>query len=372
MRTSRNSRQPTGFPWVLRLSVFVTLFLTAGGVASARDAISIRRVDTPPAIDGVFGANEWSGAAKTELAYQKEPQENDKPTERTDVYLAYDSENLYFAFYAFDSNPAAIRAPISKRDNVTLDDFVSIWLDTYDDRRRTYAFRFNPLGVQEDGIFTPGDTGNLSWDGVLDSKGALTPEGYVVEIRIPFKTLRYQINEKKTWGLHLFRWIARKQERSTWARTSLANVNLFSQMGTLEGIDDIFSGRTLDVIPTLTLSNDGERELQNGIPRFSTVNRVVAGVTVNYSITPNLTLAATVNPDFSQVENDVPQVTVNQRFPLFFPERRPFFLEGAEVFRSVYVGAPQLIDTRQIVDPDWGGQTHRKDRPEQHRTAFGF
>ncbi len=354
MRTSRNSRQPTGFPWVLRLSVFVTLFLTAGGVASARDAISIRRVDTPPAIDGVFGANEWSGAAKTELAYQKEPQENDKPTERTDVYLAYDRENLYFAFYAFDSNPAAIRAPISKRDNVTLDDFVSIWLDTYDDRRRTYAFRFNPLGVQEDGIFTPGDTGNLSWDGVLDSKGALTPEGYVVEIRIPFKTLRYQINEKKTWGLHLFRWIARKQERSTWARTSLANVNLFSQMGTLEGIDDIFSGRTLDVIPTLTLSNDGERELQNGIPRFSTVNRVVAGVTVNYSITPNLTLAATVNPDFSQVENDVPQVTVNQRFPLFFPERRPFFLEGAEVFRSVYVGAPQLIDTRQIVDPDWG------------------
>jgi len=154
--------------------------------------------------------------------------------------------------------------------------------------------------------------------------------------------------------LHLFRWIARKAERSTWAKTSLANANLFSQMGKLEGIDDIYSGRTLDIIPTVTLSNTGERELQNAVPVLNTVNRVDAGLTVNYSITPNLTLSATVNPDFSQVENDVPQVSVNQRFPLFFPERRPFFLEGAEVFRGVYSTTPRIIDTRQIVDPDWG------------------
>jgi hypothetical protein len=182
----------------------------------------------------------------------------------------------------------------------------------------------------------------------------LTTDGFVVEAKIPFKTLRYQINKEKTWGLHLFRYIARKQERSTWAKTSLANADLFSQMGKLEGIDEIDSGRTLDIIPTVTFSNTGERELQNGVPVLNTVNRVDAGLTVNYSITPNLTLSATVNPDFSQVENDVPQVSVNQRFPLFFPERRPFFLEGAEVFRGVFDGAPRIIDTRQIVDPDWG------------------
>ncbi|NJM89441.1 MAG: carbohydrate binding family 9 domain-containing protein, partial [Hydrococcus sp. RU_2_2] len=258
--------------------------------------LKITNTDTPPTIDGVLSPDEWKSAAKTELGFQKEPQENDQPTERTEVFLMFDKENLYVAFHAFDSTPSAIRAPISKRDSVGSDDFVSIWLDTYDDRRRTYAFRFNPLGIQEDGIFTQADVGNLSWDGILESKGNLTGDGYIVEAKIPFKTLRYQINKEKTWGLHLFRWIARKAERSTWAKTSLANSDLLSQMGTLQGIDDIFSGRTLDIIPTLTLSNNGERELHNDVPTLNTVNRLDAGVTVNYSITPNLTLAATVNP----------------------------------------------------------------------------
>lgn len=339
---------------IFALIILSAIISNAQTPNSLSAAIKINRTDTPPQIDGVLSSGEWEKATKTELFYQKDPQENDKPTERTEVYLTFDKENFYVAFHAFDSTPSAIRAPISKRDSIGNDDYVSIWLDTYDDRRRTYAFRFNPLGIQEDGIFTQADVGNLSWDGILESKGNLTRDGYVVEAKIPFKTLRYQINREKNWGLHLFRWIARKAERSTWAKTSLANQNLFLQMGTLTGIDDIFSGRTLDIIPTVTLSNTGERELQNGVPTLNTVNRVDAGLTVNYSITPNLTLSATVKPDFSQVENDVPQVSVNQRFPLFFPERRPFFLEGAEVFRPVYSAAPRLIDTRQIVDPDWG------------------
>lgn len=322
--------------------------------SNAQSSLKIARIDAPPKIDGVLSEGEWANATKSELAYQKEPQENDAPTEKTEVYLAFDKENLYVAFRAFDTNPSGIRAPISKRDSIEQDDFVSIWLDTYDDRRRTYIFRFNPLGIQADGIFTQADVGNLTWDGVLESKGNLTGDGYIVEALIPFKTLRYQINSQKTWGLNLFRTISRKAEISSWTKMSLANLDLISQMGTLEGIDDIFSGRTLDVIPTVTLSNNGERELQNGVPMLNTVNRLDAGVTVNYSITPNLTLAATVNPDFSQIENDVPQVTVNQRFPLFFPERRPFFLEGGEIFRGVFSAAPRIIDTRQIVDPDWG------------------
>lgn len=335
------------------LAVFIIIFVSASSLF-AQGSLKITNIQTPPKIDGVLDSDEWKDATKTELFQQKEPQENDKPTEKTEVYLTFDKENLYVAFQAFDSNPSAIRSPISKRDAIGSDDFVSIWLDTYDDRRRAYIFRFNPLGIQEDGIFTQADVGNLSWDGILESKGNLTVDGYIVEAKIPFKTLRYQINKEKTWGLHLFRYIARKQERSTWAKTSLANADLFSQMGTLAGIDEIASGRTLDIIPTVTFSNTGERELQNGVPVLNTVNRVDAGLTVNYSITPNLTLSATVNPDFSQIENDIPQVSVNQRFPLFFPERRPFFLEGAEVFRGVFDGAPRIIDTRQIVDPDWG------------------
>ena len=332
-----------------------SLFLSAqsNGLIN-KNSIKTKPIDSPPKIDGILSEEEWGKATKTELFYQREPQENDNPTEKTEVYLAFDKENLYVAFHAFDTEPNAIRAPISKRDAISKDDFVSIWIDTYDDRRRAYVFRFNPLGVQEDGIFTQAETGNLTWDGILESKGSVTTNGYIVEVKIPFKTLRFQINNQKTWGLQIFRWIARKAELSTWTKTSLANSDLLSQMGTIEGIENIESGRTLDIIPTVTLSNTGERELQNGVPTLNTVNRVEAGLTINYSITPNLTLAATVNPDFSQVENDVPQVSVNQRFPLFFPERRPFFLEGAEVFRGVYSAAPRLIDTRQIVDPDWG------------------
>lgn len=340
--------------FIVLISVFVVLPFLAARTASAQNSLSIRRIVTPPAIDGVLESDEWSGATKTELGFQKEPRENDPPSERTDAYLAFDKENLYVAFRAWDSDPAGIRAPISKRDEIFGDDFVSIWLDTYDDRRRTYVFRFNPLGIQADGIFTPAELGNLTWDGIVESKGTLTGDGFMVEAKIPFKSLRYQINDKKTWGLNLFRTIQRKSEIVSWTRMSLANPDLISQLGTLGGIDDIFSGRTLDVIPTVTISNTGERELQSGVPKLNTVNRVEPGVTVNYAVTPNLTLSATVNPDFSQIENDVPQVTVNQRFPVFFPERRPFFLEGAEVFRGVYDGAPVLIDTRQIVDPDWG------------------
>ena len=269
----------------------------------------------------------------------------------------FDREFLYIAFRAFDSDAKAIRAPVSKRDSIEQDDFVSVWLDTFDDRRRTYAFRFNPLGIQEDGIFTEGNLGDLTWDGILESKGVLLPDGYVVEAAIPFKTLRFQINNEKTWGLHLFRKIARKNERTSWALISPDKESLLIQMGSLQGLDGIFAGRTLDVIPYVTLSNNGEREEDSTVPsgaRLNIVNKLDVGFTATYTLTPNLTLSATVNPDFSQIENDVPQVSVNQRFPLFFPERRPFFQEGAEVFRSFYSAAPRIIDTRQIVDPDWG------------------
>ena len=140
--------------------------------ANAQTSLKISRTEVPPKIDGILSPDEWKDASKTELDFQKEPQEDDRPTEKTHVFLAFDKENLYVAFRAFDSNPGAIRSPISKRDNISQDDFVSIWLDTYDDRRRAYVFRFNPLGIQEDGIFTQADVGNLSWDGIVESNGS--------------------------------------------------------------------------------------------------------------------------------------------------------------------------------------------------------
>jgi hypothetical protein len=325
--------------------------------SNAQNSLKIPATENAPVIDGVLSGEEWKDAVRVELTHQFEPQQSARATERTEAFLMFDKEYLYVAFRAFDSNPSAIRAPVSRRDAIGSDDFVSVWLDTFDDRRRSYAFRFNALGIQEDGIFTEGNIGDLSWDGILESKGVLLPDGYAVEAKIPFKTLRFQINEQKTWGIHLFRYIARKQERTSWALISPDKESLLIQMNSLQDLDGIFAGRTLDVIPYMTLSNVGTREADASVPagaRLNTVNKLDVGATATYTLTPNLTLSATVNPDFSQIENDVPQVSVNQRFPLFFPERRPFFQEGAEVFRPFYSAAPRVIDTRQIVDPDWG------------------
>ncbi len=339
------------------LLILLTLCLLVETNGQNASQLKLKQNDIPPKIDGVLAEGEWTNAVRVELNHQFEPQQLAQATERTEAFLMFDKEFLYIAFRAFDTNPSAIRAPVSRRDAIGSDDFVSVWLDTFDDRRRSYAFRFNPLGIQEDGIFTEGNIGDLSWDGILESKGVLTGEGFTVEIAIPFKTLRFQINAQKTWGLHLFRYIARKNERTSWALITPDKESLLIQMNSLQGLDGIFAGRTLDVIPYLTLSNIGTREADAGIPagaRLNTVNKLDVGVTATYTLTPNLTLSATINPDFSQIENDVPQVSVNQRFPLFFPERRPFFQEGAEVFRSFYSAAPRVIDTRQIVDPDWG------------------
>ncbi len=335
-----------------------------GGTACADapvPSVNLARLAAPPNIDGVLDEAEWKGAQRIELRHQIQPGDNAPPSEKTEVFLAYDREHLYLAFHAYDSDPQAIRARVARRDDVYLDDYVTVYLDTFNDRRRAYVLYFNPLGIQADGIIIGGNLGetsevkDLTWDGILESKGRVADDGYVVEAAIPFKTLRFQSGGKQTWGLHLQRWIARKAERIHWQPISRAVQELLPQMGQLEGLEDIFAKRTLDLIPTLTGSSHSERErdvLLPGGARLNTVNKLDPGLTLTYTLTPNLTLSATVNPDFSQIEADVPQLTVNQRFALFYPERRTFFLEGAEFFRSP--GLRTFVNTRQIIDPDWG------------------
>lgn len=339
----------------LRLLLFIC---AAAAAAHSQTDLKISPLDTQPVIDGVLSPGEWDSAAEVDLAFQVYPNQDDTPaSEKTKAYIAFDREHLYVAFYAFDSVPDAIRAPISKRDNIDADDYVTVFLDTYDDKQRAYYLSVSAAGVQQDGIFTDSGGADVKWDGIYEAKARRLLDGYAVEMKIPFKTLRFRAGKDDRWGVHLRRWIARKQERTSWMRLSFNKPSLLAQAGSINGFTDVYSGSTIDVIPTVTLSNTATREIDSTNPlqgRLNSVNKVDPGVTLIYSITPNMTLSATVNPDFSQIEADVPQVSVNQRFPLFFPERRPFFLEGNEVFRSSYSAAPLLIDTRQIVDPDWG------------------
>ncbi|QQS40190.1 MAG: carbohydrate binding family 9 domain-containing protein [Acidobacteriota bacterium] len=342
------------------LLILLFAFLPSPSDNKANESLELTQVDPSPAIDGILTPGEWDKAVKAELRYQVFPNQDDTAaSEKTEVFITYDRERLYIAFKCFDSDPAGIRAPVSKRDAIDSDDLVTVFLDTYDDKQRAYYFSASAAGVQQDGIYTESSGANETWDGIYESRSALTPEGYTVELAIPFKTLRFKSGEDSKWGVHFRRWIARRSERTSWMPLSFDKPSLLAQAGGISGLKDVFQGSTIDVIPTVTFSNSGTREIDPADPmrgRLNNENKIDPGVTVIYSITPNLTLSATVNPDFSQIESDVPQVSVNQRFPLFFPERRPFFLEGNEFFRSSYNSAPSLVDTRQIVDPDWGAK----------------
>ncbi len=329
-------------------------------VTSAKE-IRMGKLAVPPKIDGILSEGEWQDATKVELNFQVFPNQDDTPaSEKTEAFILYDREHLYIAFHAFDAEPAAIRAPISKRDDIEGDDYCTVFLDTYNDKQRAYYFSATARGIQSDGLhvlasFGSGNDG--TWDGIFESKGALTADGYTVEMAIPFKSIRFQAGKDAVWGIHFRRWMPRKQERVSWMRLSRDHTGLMAQAGTLSGLDEVFSGRTLDIIPTLAASNTATREAAPTSPngaRLSGANKLDPGLTAIFSITPNATLSATINPDFSQVEADVPQISVNQRFPLFFPDKRPFFLEGSEFFTTTASRGFRFLDTRQIVDPDWG------------------
>lgn len=322
--------------------------------------VRIPRVDTAPVIDGKMDDRVWRQAAVFKDFYQISPGDNIAPSLQTEVYMAYDARTLYIAFRAHD-DPSKVRATVAKRDDVlTNEDSVRVLLDTFNDRRKAYVLVFNPLGVQQDGIRTEGQGVDFSFDLVMESKGTVTTDGYVVEAAIPFKSLKYESGKDKQWGLQIFRQIQRfNNETDSWMPISRDINGLLNQAGHITGIENISTERTIDLIPSLTLSEDGRR-VRTTPPRDAPFGFVEPGRFVNqplkfdpgftgkFAISPTMTLDLALNPDFAQVEADQLVVTTNQRFPIFFPERRPFFLEGIEIFQT-QLG---VVNTRAIIDPD--------------------
>src|SRR5256885_2429544 len=289
--------------------------------------------------------------------------------------LGYDSKFLYIAFHCYDE-PDKVRASIPKRDNIWNDDYVGILFDTFNDGRKAYEFDFSPLGIQADGIWTDGQGEDFNPDIVLESKGILTSDGWTVEVAIPFKSLRYVAGKDKLWGAHFWRRIKRvNNELDMWMPLNRDISSWLAQEGHLAGLEGISTERTLELIPSLTLSETGKRKATLSSTQRAAgmldpgrmVNEPIKfdpGLTGKYSITPNVTLDFAVNPDFAQVESDQLVVTANQRFPIFFPEKRPFFLEGTDVF-STLVSA---VNTRSIIDPDVAVKLSGK----KGRNAFGL
>ena len=336
----------------------------------------VPQIEKAPVIDGLLDDQAWKSAIALKDFYQIQPGDNIAPSEQTQVFLAYDSNFLYIGFRAFD-DPRKVRANIAKRDDIFDDDHVGIYLDTFNDQRKAYALFFNPFGIQQDGIFAEGREIDYSVDVLMESKGTLNEHGYSVEIAIPFKSLRYKAGKDRLWGIHLYRRIKRiNNELSSWMPISRDKSGTLNQAGHITGLESLSSEHTLEVIPSLTLLQTGRRVAalpvgaSPGDPltdRGRMVNAPInydPGLSMKFSITPNVTLDFAVNPDFAQVEADQLVVTANERFPIFFEEKRPFFLEGIDIFRTPL----SVVHTRTIVDPDYAVKLTGK----QGRNSFGI
>jgi hypothetical protein len=324
---------------------------------AGRPTLQIPRLPKSPTIDGFFTEGEWTGAAYVNKLTQEKPVDGAPATEDTDFWLAYDSNYLYVAAHAHYKDRSLMRVNRAQRDRHSKDDRVSIYLDTFLDQQRSYKFTVNGFGVQGDAI-TRAFSGqeDASWDALYSSSGHVVEDGWIVEVAIPFKSIRYperKAGEEHRWGLQLHRSLEGRDEDDMWSPVSRDIPGFLTQMGVAYGIRDLSTSRNLEILPAVTGAKLDTLDPSTGTSVTGDPNPD-AGVSVKYGLTSTLTLDATVNPDFSQIEADRPQITVNQRFPIFYEERRPFFLEGQDVF-GIGSGI-NLLHTRSIVDPLLGAK----------------
>ena len=327
-------------------------------------ALTIPRLSQAPALENFLNMRPEgevaASMAKVSGFIQRNPHDGQPASQKTEAYLGYDDKNLYAVFVCFD-DPAKVRAHMSRREDVFDDDTVELIVDTFHDRRRAYAFQTTPLGVQWDAIWTEAphedSTGSpvnfdSSFDTVWASKGKLTSQGYVVWMAIPFKSLRFSPAQKQEWGIILYRGILRENEDDFWPAISLSVEGRLGQAATAKGLEGISPGRNMQFIPYGVLRSFRALDTRDpSHPLFSSKDlegRI--GLDAKFILHDKFVLDATANPDFSQVESDDPQVTVNQRFEVFFPEKRPFFQENTDYFATPL----NLFFTRRIGDPSYG------------------
>jgi hypothetical protein len=323
--------------------------------------VAIPRIDRPAVrIDGRLDEAVWQQAALLNDFTQYEPVENIPATEATEVYVFFSSDAIYFGIRALDREPALIQARLGQRDrSATNDDWVRILLDTFDDQRRAYMFYVNPLGIQTDGLWLEGGGGgfrggggggrsfDLSPDFIWESNGRVNDDGWSAEVRIPYVSLRFREVPLQQWGVQITREVKRRGFKQAWAPLTKDITSTLAQSGHLVGLRDLKARRLIEINPEAT----GQRVGSNATGPFVRDDfDPDFGVNGRIGLSQNLVLDATVNPDFSQIEADANQLTVNERFAIFFPEKRPFFLEGAEIFRT----PRNLVHTRQIIDPSGG------------------
>lgn len=336
---------------------------TSAAIAQApRPTVSIPRVDAKVTIDGVLDEPVWAQAAKLDGFHQYMPSDTRRAEEKTEVLLWYAPDALMVGIRAFTRDVSTLRATRADRDKISNDDRVILYLDTFNDQRRAFMFGVNALGVQLDGVRTEGASSATSMFGgsidynpdfFYESVGRLTPQGYEVELRIPFKSLRIPGTGAQTWGFNAHRFSPASGYEDTWTDVRRAGASFIAQGGTITGLHDLQRGVVTEVQPFVTGSQSGARTTGGGFSRGDAMSSAGANLRLGFT---QLSLDATFNPDFSQVESDAGLVTINERFALYVPEKRPFFLEGIELFATPNT----LVYTRQLTDPSVGGKVTGK------------
>ncbi len=314
-------------------------------------------------VDAVLDEPAWDAALSIDMPYEWFPGDNVRPPVATECLVTYSERTLYVAFRAFDPEPGKIRAHLMDRDSIgsfVQDDHVGFQIDPFNAEREALQFRSNPLGVQVDGTFNDvkGEE-DFAWDAIWNSAARITADGYVVEMAVPFQQLRFpRTTGAQTWGFEAFRNYPRSdRHRITSKYTDRNSDCTLCQENKVTGFAGLSPGLNLEVVPTLTTTRTDELDafpdgnLEEGDEDFE------PGLDLRWSITPNMALNAAANPDFSQVEADAAQLDLNTRFALFFPEKRPLFLEGADFFETPI----QAVFTRTVADPNWAAKLTGKE-----------
>jgi len=357
--------------WRWALPQAIVLVMAWLQVCHATVSVAIPRVTQAPKIEDFEGMTAHAAAAQLQHItgfIQNHPSDGQPATERTEAYFGYDQSNLYIAVLCWDQ-AQGVRAsltrrepPITNHDNRPFDsdDYVEITLDTFQDQRHGFVFDVNPKGVQADALWTEGEGTDYSWDTLWYSRSQINSDGFVIWIAIPFRSLRFHPSGADHWGVTLSRYIARKDELDYWPQVSTRIAGRLSQEATLTDFKNISPGRNMQFIPYVESRTFRSLNTQDPAqPRFDSASfQGKAGLDSKLVFLDSLVLDATINPDFAQVESDQPQNTVNQRFAVFFPEKRPFFMENSNFFEAPLVAIAQmqtrLVFTRQIADPTFG------------------
>jgi hypothetical protein len=341
------------------LTVIALLVSTIGLRAQDRPDFRVPRATEPPRIDGVLDDEVWRQEPLRLgewVSYNPLRGDTMPMTLRTEVRIAYDDRDIYFAFHCFDNEPDKIRTTISRRDNAFSDDWIAMSLDSAGTGQTSYHLFVNPSGIQMDALNTSASGEQFDADLVWYSVGKVTDDGYVVEIRLPLQTIRFSGGDQVRMGILFFRKISRIGVSYSWPDMPPGQW-VFDRPAHLL-FANLRQPRLIEALPSVTYGVNQTRATPDRWNRAA--GKAAVGMSGKFGITSNVTLDGTINPDFSQVESDAFQLQVNQRFPIFYSEKRPFFMEGMGLFNIAGAGGDSNmrtgVHTRRIIDPSWGSK----------------